>query len=86
LKKEIQNLNISQTNNYETVAKLNKCVHELHVSLYPKYFKEYNYENIKEFFKRIINHDNFIFLLLEDEERKIGYGWIEIKDYLSNAF
>jgi len=74
-------LNISQTNSYQTIARLNKSVHELHVSLYPKYFKKYNYESIREFFRRIINHRKFIFLLLEDEEKEIGYAWIEIKDY-----
>ncbi|PFK80067.1 GNAT family N-acetyltransferase [Priestia megaterium] len=79
-------MNISQTNSYQTIARLNKSVHELHVSLYPKYFKKYNYESIREFFRRIINHRKFIFLLLEDEEKEIGYAWIEIKDYPSNVF
>ncbi|MED3855392.1 GNAT family N-acetyltransferase [Priestia megaterium] len=82
----MKNLNISRTNSYQAIARLNKTVHELHVSLYPKYFKKYNYESIREFFRRIINHSKFIFLLLEDEEKEIGYAWIEIKDYPPNVF
>ncbi|MBM7702239.1 hypothetical protein [Metabacillus iocasae] len=36
-------MNISSTNDFELVAKLNKSVHDLHVNLYPEYFKEYNF-------------------------------------------
>lgn len=61
-------LKISRTNNFELVAKLNKYVHDLHVNLYPEYFKEYNYDEIKEFFQKIIGKEKFTFLLLEDDD------------------
>ena len=79
-------MRISQTFNYEMIAMLNKHVHDLHVELYPQYFKEYNYESMKRFFSTIINNEDFIFLLLEDESETIGYAWIEIKNYLENPF
>jgi hypothetical protein len=53
-------MKVTQTTNYELIAKLNKSVHDLHSKLYPKYFKEYNYEAMKEFFKSIIYNDSFI--------------------------
>ncbi|WHX68246.1 GNAT family N-acetyltransferase [Peribacillus frigoritolerans] len=79
-------MNISQTRNYNSVAKLNKYVHDLHSNLYPKYFKEYNFENVKEVFKSLINNESFIFLLLEDNEEALGYAWIEIREYPENPF
>ncbi|MFE3976716.1 MULTISPECIES: GNAT family N-acetyltransferase [unclassified Peribacillus] len=79
-------MNISQTRNFNLVAKLNKYVHDLHSNLYPKYFKEYNYENVKEVFKSLVNNESFIFLLLEDDEGALGYAWIEIREYPENAF
>ncbi|MEW9502412.1 GNAT family N-acetyltransferase [Jeotgalibacillus marinus] len=79
-------MKISPTTNVELIAKLNKHVHDLHSNLYPKYFKEYNYENVKEAFKSLFNNDNFIFLLLEDNEEALGYAWLEIREYPENAF
>ena len=75
-------MKISQTRNFNLVAKLNKCVHDLHSNLYPKYFKEYNYENVKEVFKCLVNNESFIFLLLEDNDEALGYAWIEIREYI----
>ncbi|MDP1421363.1 hypothetical protein Q8G35_24055 [Peribacillus simplex] len=79
-------MKISQTRNFKSVAKLNKYVHDLHSNLYPKYFKEYNYENVKEVFKSLINNESFIFLLLEDNEEALGYAWIEIREHPENVF
>jgi diamine N-acetyltransferase len=79
-------MKVTQTTNYELIAKLNKSVHDLHSELSPKYFKEYNYEAVKEFFKSIIHNDSFIFLLLEDNGEALGYAWIEIRKYPENAF
>jgi diamine N-acetyltransferase len=39
---------------------------------------------MKEFFKRIIDHPHFAFLLLENDQRNIGYAWFEIKEYKEN--
>lgn len=79
-------MKISRTNNFKLVAKLNKYVHDLHVNLYPEYFKEYNYEEIKDFFQKIIDKEEFTFLLLEDEDKPVGYAWIELRNYPDNAF
>lgn len=79
-------MRISLTKDYEIIAKLNKYVQDLHAHLFPEYFKAYNYVEVKNFFKEIMNKPNLIFLLLEDNEESVGYAWIEFKDYPESAF
>ncbi|MCR2823767.1 GNAT family N-acetyltransferase [Lederbergia panacisoli] len=74
------------TKDYEQITILNKSVHELHVHLYPDYFKEYEFDKFKSFFKGLIQKDNQIFLLLENDDEALGYAWIEIKEYPENVF
>ena len=80
------NMNISRTIDFELVAKLNKYVLDLHANLYPEYFKEYNFEEIKTFFQKVIDKEEFIFLLMEDDDQPLGYAWIELRNYPDNAF
>jgi hypothetical protein len=68
------------------VAVLNKEVHELHVALYPERFKEYHFEAVNDFFKKVMTNPNFYFYLIGNEQSYIGYVWIEIKEYHENAF
>ncbi|MEH7114447.1 GNAT family N-acetyltransferase [Neobacillus niacini] len=79
-------MKISHTNDFELIAKLNKYVHDLHANLYPDSFKEYNFEEIKTFFQKIIDKEEFTFLLLKDGDQPIGYAWIEFRDFPENAF
>lgn len=79
-------MEISRTKDFELIAKLNKYVHDLHVNLYPEYFKEYNFEEIKTFFHKIIDKEEFIFLLFEDDDLPLGYIWIEFRNYPDNVF
>jgi ribosomal protein S18 acetylase RimI-like enzyme len=79
-------MRIIQTKDYETIARLNEDIHNVHVNLYPEYFKAYNYEAIKAFFKRIIHKANFTFLLIESRQQYMGYAWIELKEYSENEF
>lgn len=65
-------MEIIKTTDFELVAKLNQSVHDLHSRLYPEYFKEYNFERIRDFFEKIINQPEYIFLLLMDDEQYIG--------------
>lgn len=84
--REGMTMKISQTKDYNLVAKLNKHVHILHANLYPQYFTPYNYEEIKETFRNIIQIPNYMFLLLEDKEEALGYAWIEVRNYPQNVF
>jgi diamine N-acetyltransferase len=79
-------MKITRTTDYELIAHLNKPIHELHVSLYPQYFTEYNYEAIRDSFKKLVQNEDCIFLQLEDKCETIGYAWIEIRNYPKTAF
>ncbi|QJD83207.1 GNAT family N-acetyltransferase [Cohnella herbarum] len=79
-------LEIIQTTDHELIARLNKDVHDLHVSLYPEYFKPYNYAAMNDFYQHIMGNSKFRFYIIMDQEQSLGYVWIEIKDYEENAF
>ncbi|MGG2065324.1 GNAT family N-acetyltransferase [Bacillus sp. S14(2024)] len=79
-------MRISETNNYEIIAKLNEPVQNLHASLYPEYFHPYRYDAVKDFFQNMIDSPSFIFLLLEESNQSVGYAWLELKSYPGNAF
>ncbi|MEH6994313.1 hypothetical protein V7075_16625 [Neobacillus drentensis] len=44
-------MKITRTMDYELIARLNKPILELHASLYPQYFTEYNFEATRDSFK-----------------------------------
>jgi ribosomal protein S18 acetylase RimI-like enzyme len=79
-------MQIIQTHDFEAIAHLNKDVHDVHFNLSPEYFKEYDFESMKDFFRGIIDKPNFTFLLLENDQRNIGYAWLEVKEYTENEF
>ncbi|MBS4196607.1 GNAT family N-acetyltransferase [Lederbergia citri] len=79
-------MEVSITKDYELIAKLNKSVHDLHVELYPNYFKEYDFNKVRSFFEGIIQKDNQLFLLLKSEDEALGYAWVEIRKYPENVF
>jgi ribosomal protein S18 acetylase RimI-like enzyme len=78
-------MRVYETKDYELVAKLNKPVQELHAKLFPDRFFGYDEAKTKEFFKAIINKTDYLFLVIEDQERPMGYAWIEVKDRQENA-
>ncbi|OEH94182.1 GNAT family N-acetyltransferase [Bacillus solimangrovi] len=79
-------MNIRRTTDYELIAKLNKPVHDLHVKLYPEYFNEYNFNNMRRMFRSLIHNRNFMFMLIEDEGTATGYAWIEFRNNPGNVF
>ncbi|WP_396266036.1 GNAT family N-acetyltransferase [Halobacillus salinarum] len=70
-----------ETEDYELIAVLNKPVHDLHHSLYPDFFQEYNLEAVKELFRKQMDKVNAEFLILEDEEETVGFAWVETRKY-----
>lgn len=79
-------MKIIRTTDFELVAKLNKPIHDLHVSLYPEHFTEYSFEAMRDAFERFMQNENFNFFILEDNDEPLGYAWIEIKNYSQGAF
>lgn len=79
-------MHITRTTDFELIARLNKPIHELHASLYPEYFTEYNFEAIRDSFEKLVQGDSSIFLLLEDANEPLGYAWVELRNYPQTAF
>lgn len=79
-------MQIVQTTDCDTLARLNRHVHEIHVQLYPAYFKEYEYEPIKQFFAAMVTKPSHVFFLAEEQGEPVGYAWIELKTSAGNAF
>ena len=79
-------MNITRTTDFELIARLNKPIHELHASMYPQYFREYDFEAIRDSFEKLVKDNSFVFLLLEDENESLGYAWVELRNYPETVF
>jgi ribosomal protein S18 acetylase RimI-like enzyme len=79
-------MEITQTKDFELIARLNRHVHEVHTKLYPEYFPEYNYEAMREFFEKIVGRPDHLFLLAHEGGESVGYAWIEMRSYPDNPF
>ncbi|APH04793.1 GNAT family N-acetyltransferase [Bacillus weihaiensis] len=79
-------MKITISKDFETIARLNKSIHDIHAKLYPEYFKPYEENEIKATFEKLIQNEHFMFFILEEKEQTIGYIWIEIRDFPENAF
>jgi ribosomal protein S18 acetylase RimI-like enzyme len=79
-------MRIRQTIDYETIAKLNKNVQDVHAELFPSYFMPYEYEPVRDFYKSIVEQPNQIFLLVEENENAIGYVWMTVRDSPDTPF
>ncbi|WP_078576522.1 GNAT family N-acetyltransferase [Salipaludibacillus agaradhaerens] len=79
-------MKVRQVKDAKLISQLNRPVQELHYTLYPEFFHKYNERDIYNVFNRLVESDHFIFLLLEEDEKAVGYAWIEIRDYPENPF
>lgn len=59
-------MEIFQTRDSGLIATLTKDVQDLHVALYPEYFKNYDYEEIAAFFETVVHRpEHFMFAVRE---------------------
>ncbi|QSO48547.1 GNAT family N-acetyltransferase [Alicyclobacillus mengziensis] len=79
-------MNITRTTDFELIARLNKPIHELHASMYPQYFREYDFEAIRDSFEKLVKDNSFVFLLLQDGNESLGYAWVELRNYSETVF
>ncbi|MEI5908663.1 GNAT family N-acetyltransferase [Bacillus spongiae] len=79
-------MKITETNDFQKIAQLNKSVQQLHAELYPDHFKKSTNEEVEAFFQSIIDFPQFIFLLASFAEEDIGYAWIEFRHYEETPF
>ena len=79
-------MNISQTKDFELLARLNHHVQDLHAKRNPEYFKPYQHREVRDTFRYLVRQNEFVFLLLEDHDEPIGYAWLELRTYPENPF
>ncbi|SFA88313.1 MULTISPECIES: GNAT family N-acetyltransferase [unclassified Bacillus (in: firmicutes)] len=79
-------MKIYETRDSVLIAALNQHVQDVHVELFPEYFKPFNFTEVSEFFAKIIENPAFTFLVLEEDNISQGYVWLEHKKFAENAF
>ncbi len=77
---------IKQSNDAELIARLNYTVQELHHRQYPKYFKLYDYEAVRNTFTELLAKENWYAYVAYDDAFPIGYILFFIRDYEENPF
>jgi hypothetical protein len=50
-------MKVQTTTDYQTIARLNRTVHDLHARLYPEYFKSYHPNEASNFFKLMMKKE-----------------------------
>jgi diamine N-acetyltransferase len=61
-------------------------VQDIHVELFPEYFTPYQYEQIRDFFKSLVDDPKQIFLLAEEKNIPVGYVWMTIRNTPDTPF
>lgn len=79
-------MQIKQTKDHELISQLNEEVQNIHATMYPDHFKEYEHDAVSDFFKIVMSNSDFEFYIIEENNIALGYVWIEIKEYKENAF
>ncbi|MET1249385.1 GNAT family N-acetyltransferase [Sporolactobacillus sp. STCC-11] len=80
-------MEIVQTKDAALIARMNEPVQALHAKLYPEYFKPYCFDEIRQWFEKVIASDpDSTFLVIEDESQISGYAWIQALSRKENPF
>ncbi|MGX8178503.1 N-acetyltransferase family protein [Exiguobacterium artemiae] len=79
-------MQIIETTNLDTLARLNRYVHEPHVAQQPDFFKPYDFATVRAFFAKMVGKDQHQFLIAELDGEAIGYVWIEYLRRPESAF
>lgn len=79
-------MEIIQSNDVEAITNLNRDIQNLHNSMFPWRFKEFDFNQTISFFKNMMDNQNHYFFIIQDNDQALGYAWIEIREYQENAF
>lgn len=79
-------MQIIETTDLDTLARLNRYVHEPHVAQQPDFFKPYDFATVRAFFAKMVGKDQHQFLIAELDGEAIGYVWIEYLRRPESAF
>jgi diamine N-acetyltransferase len=80
-------MKIYETKDAHLIARLNKPVHDLHVTRAPEVFKPYDETAMTAFFEEIVQIENHLFYVVENEVgHSAGYIWVELKQSKETPF
>ncbi|SEQ70449.1 Acetyltransferase (GNAT) family protein [Virgibacillus subterraneus] len=79
-------IKVFRSYDYQKLARLNEVVHNLHVKLYPRYFKPYNYSEMEVEFEKLTKNEKYTFLILSDKGENKGFIFFEILNKPSTPF
>jgi diamine N-acetyltransferase len=80
------NIDIQLSKNAELIAMLNKPIQDLHVQLYPDYFKPFSFEETKGYLEKQLEDKNWFCYLVNVDGNNIGYALFFIRKYEENPF
>lgn len=70
----------------DDLVSLNMEVQNLHVRFAPEVFKKPDFNEIKNFFKDVLKHENKEIFICLDEQRSVGYISLQIGGHEEHAF
>lgn len=79
-------LKIEESTNIDLLAKLNKEIQDIHVKIAPDIFKEYDFNNMKSLFRKMLQCENTTAYVSYCDNIPCGYMIISVKEYEENAF
>ena len=80
------NIEVIESKDADTLARLNKSVHDMHVKFYPKYYKKYDYESIRGSISKMLNELNYKAYIDYCGNKAVGYVLIFLRNYKENPF
>ncbi|NNM54410.1 MAG: GNAT family N-acetyltransferase [Spirochaetales bacterium] len=77
---------MTPTTDFKLIARLNETVQTLHRQRYPELFKEYSYEPVERFFKKLLKQKAWHALVVTYTNEPIGYALFCERKYADNPF
>ena len=67
-------ITIQDTKDAYLLAKINHTVQDIHLQKYPKYFKAYNFDSIKDTFQDLIEKEDWQAVIAIVDKNPVGYA------------
>ena len=77
---------VTPTTDFKLIARLNETVQALHRQRYPELFKEYSYEAVEIFFKKLLKQKSWHALVVTYAKEPVGYALFCERNYAHNPF
>lgn len=79
-------IEITQNNDFDTIASMVEEVQNLHAQLYPTIYKSYQYMEIKYAMEKFLADENNQLWVAQLDDKPVGYLFLMLKHIAENAF